>query len=118
MNYRTKVICIMAEDGTEYSFIGRKLDKLKLLISAMNAMGLLNKGCTIYSRYAMKSEKGGSEFSSIPVVEFLDVLPYDFSGLPLDREVIFFDDLEPDMAPILRGLIEWHLRKCRNQRIN
>ena len=40
---------------------------------------------------------------SIPVVcEFPDVFPEDLPGLPLDRDVEFFIELEPRTAPISR----------------
>ena len=43
------------------------------------------------------------DLASIPMVcEFLNVFPEDLPGLPLDRDVEFFIELEPGTAPISR----------------
>ena len=47
--------------------------------------------------------KASPDLASIPMVcEFLDVFPEDLLGLPPDRDVEFFIELEPRTGPISR----------------
>ena len=51
---------------------------------------------------AAHAEASPNLASILVVCEFLDVFPEDLPGLPPDREVEFFIELEPGTAPISR----------------
>ena len=81
----------------EIKFRGIRRELSSNMISAMAAERMLSKGCQGYLAYVVETEKEGTLVDEIPVVrEF----PYDFAGLPPDREVEFTIDLIPGTEPI------------------
>ncbi|KAH0773587.1 hypothetical protein KY290_010724 [Solanum tuberosum] len=68
------------------------------IISFMQARWLVASGCLAYLAYVRDVSRDDSSVDSIPVVrEFADVFPTD---LPLDRDIDFAIELEPDTRPI------------------
>ncbi|WMV45901.1 hypothetical protein MTR67_039286 [Solanum verrucosum] len=71
------------------------------IISSIRARKLIGQGCLTYLAHIRDVEVDTLSIESIPVVsEFREVLPNDFSGMPPDRDIDFYIDLEPGTRPI------------------
>ena len=71
------------------------------VISALEAMRLLHKGCEAYLAHVIDKSKPEVFTESVPVVcEFFDVFPDDLLGLPPDRELEFEIKLLSGSAPV------------------
>lgn len=104
IDYRTRFISILAEDGTKYSFVGYKQRGQKLIISIMKSTKLCKKDCIGYRCYAMKVEDEEFELSSIPVLhDYLDIFPDNMPGLPSGCEVKFAIYLKSDATSISKA---------------
>ena len=82
-------------------FRGIKREITPSLINVMTASKMLRKGCQGYLTFVVDRRQEGTRLEDIPIVkEFLDVFPYDISGLPLDKEEEFTIDLILGIEPI------------------
>ena len=71
------------------------------MISFLKARQLVQRGCLAYLAHIRDTSIETPMLESIPVVsEFSEVFPTNFSGLPLDRDIVFCIDVEPGTRPI------------------
>ena len=90
-------------------FYGERRRAPSGLISAISARCLLQKGCKGYLAHVVDTRRNEARLEGVPVVrDFLDVLPDDLPGLPLEREIDFPIDLVPGTAPISLPPYRWH----------
>ncbi|XP_075096273.1 uncharacterized protein LOC142174386 [Nicotiana tabacum] len=70
-------------------------------ISYLKASKMIKKGCIYHLVRVADTTSEVSVPKSVPVInEFLEVLPDELPGIPLDREINFGIDVLPDMQPI------------------
>ena len=78
------------------------------IVSFLRAKRMLSKGCLAFLAHLRDDTSKAPSIESISIVrEFLDVFPADLPGMPPDRDIDFFIDLEPGTRPISIPLIEW-----------
>ncbi|WMV49778.1 hypothetical protein MTR67_043163 [Solanum verrucosum] len=71
------------------------------IISPIWARRLVGQGCLAYLDHLRDVEVKAPSIEYIPVgSEFREVFPTDLPGMPLDRDIYFFIDLEPGTRPI------------------
>ncbi|WMV58447.1 hypothetical protein MTR67_051832 [Solanum verrucosum] len=71
------------------------------IISAIWASKLVKQGCLAYLAHVRDVEIEAPSVGAIPLVsEFSEVFPNDLPGMPLDRDIDFYIDLEPSTYPI------------------
>ena len=62
---------------------------------------MISKGCLAFLAHLKDYTTQVPSIKSVSVVrEFLDVFPADLPGMPPDRDIDFFIDLEPGTRPI------------------
>ena len=62
---------------------------------------MLRKGCQGYLEFVVDKRQEGTRLEDIPIVKvFLNVFPYDISGLPPDRAIEFVIELVLGTEPI------------------
>lgn len=100
LNCSKKRICLVGLNKKKVYFRGDKLEKPKVMISALKAGKMLKKGCEGFLAYVIGEKETKSEIEDVPVVrEFLDVFPDELPELPPDREVEFGIELIPGALP-------------------
>ena len=71
------------------------------IISFLHAKKMVIKGCLAFLAHLKDDTTQVPSFESVSVVrEFLDVFPADLHGMPPDRDIDFYIDLEPGTRPI------------------
>ncbi|WMV58455.1 hypothetical protein MTR67_051840, partial [Solanum verrucosum] len=71
------------------------------IISVIRASKLVEQGCLAYLAHVRDVEIEAPSIGAIPLVsEFSEVFPNDLPGMPLDRDIDFYIDLEPSTRPI------------------
>ncbi|KAL6579027.1 hypothetical protein OROMI_009243 [Orobanche minor] len=104
INDRRRLVTIVSDDGVERSFQGGNHNRSGKVISAMNAVKLLNQGCVGYWCYMTKTEKSSVALTDIPVVrDYADVFPDELPGLPPHIDVEFTIELEPGTSPLSKA---------------
>ena len=74
-------------------------------ISYLRAWKLISKGCLYYLVWVKDSSSEVSSLQYIPIViEFLEVFPNDFVGIPPNREIDFGIDILPNTYPLYINL--------------
>ncbi|XP_069151896.1 uncharacterized protein [Solanum lycopersicum] len=74
----------------------------KGVISFLKARQLVQRGCLAYLAHIRDTSVETPMLESIPVVsEFSEVSPTDLPGLPPDRDIDFFIDMEPGKANVV-----------------
>ncbi|KAH0650029.1 hypothetical protein KY284_029941 [Solanum tuberosum] len=75
--------------------------KLVKIISSIRARKLVGQGCLDYLAHVWDVEAESPSIESIHVVsEFKEVFPTDLPGMPSDRDIDFYVDLETSTHPI------------------
>ncbi|XP_042045713.1 uncharacterized protein LOC121791984 [Salvia splendens] len=101
------------------TFYGISTNRRKSIISALQAMTMMRKGCPAYLVYLNGEEKKERSIEDEAVVnEFPDVFPNALPGPPPDRQLEFTIDLEPGSAPISKAPYLWRLRNWNSLRYN
>ncbi|KAL5570735.1 hypothetical protein UlMin_020332 [Ulmus minor] len=102
---RLRRVTFRPSEEEEFSFIGERHRKQKIVISAMKARKIISSGCTGYLASVVdttKEEKAKPE--DIPIVrKFVDVFPEELPGLPPDRAISFEIELLPGTAPVSKA---------------
>ena len=81
-------------------FIGERSKHLFNVISAAIARKMVRKGCEAYLAYVIDTIKARPSVSDIPtVMDFPDVFPEEFLGLPPQREIECAIDVVPGATP-------------------
>ena len=69
---------------------------------------MVSKGCLAFLAPLRDENSQVPSIESVSTVrEFLDVFPANLPGMPLDRDIDFYIDLETGTRPISIPLIEW-----------
>ncbi|XP_042051507.1 uncharacterized protein LOC121796792 [Salvia splendens] len=91
--------------GTEpVIFHGISMERRKSIISTLQAITMMRKGCPSYLIYLNEEEKKDRKIKDVAIVrEFPDVFPEKLPGLPPDRQLEFTIDLEPGSAPMSKA---------------
>ncbi|KAI3771277.1 hypothetical protein L6452_02438 [Arctium lappa] len=98
-----KLIRIPGSDGHAVTVYGERRIGEVAIISMAKVRKCLVKGCSFFLAYVIDAKLEKKNLEDVEVVkEFSDVFPYDFPGLPPDRQVEFKIDLTPGAAPIAR----------------
>ncbi|OMO91869.1 reverse transcriptase [Corchorus capsularis] len=89
----------------ELVFNGGRVNNPIQVVSFLNAMQSLKKGCHGFLAYVKDTQIDESvRLEDIPIVkDFPDVFPEDLPGLPPDREIEFEIDLVPGTTPISKA---------------
>ena len=97
-------VTVTADDGTRHVCQELEQEGPGSVISMVKAAKLLNDGCVGYWCYVLQGDKAEPHIQDIRVVcEFEDVFPDELPGLPPQREVDFWIELEPGTRPISRA---------------
>ncbi|KAL0541298.1 hypothetical protein IC582_021340 [Cucumis melo] len=87
-----------------FKFKGEGSRSLPKVISAVRASKLLSQGTWSILASVVNTREVDVSLSSEPVVrDYPDVFPEELPGLPLQREIEFAIELEPDTVPISRA---------------
>ena len=71
------------------------------IISFLRAKRMVSKGCLAFMAHLRDDTSKVPSIESVLIVrEFLDVFPTDLPGVPPDRDIDFYIDLEPSTRPI------------------
>ena len=101
VNCFTKVVMFCKPEVPVIVFQGERRVLPTCLISMIDAVRLVRKGCQAYLAHVIDTTKSEARLEDVPVVnEFADVFPDELPGLPPDRELEFAIDLLPGTAPI------------------
>ncbi|KAJ0771184.1 putative nucleotidyltransferase, Ribonuclease H [Helianthus annuus] len=89
--------------GERVSVQGDRVIKSKLC-SIIKAVKHVNYGGKAYLSYVIDTNRGVPKLKDVKVVnEYPDVFPEDLPGLPLEREVEFKIELNPDAKPVAKA---------------
>ena len=99
-----KTVVHRCSDQSEVIVHGVHSGPMSNVISAMQTRRLLRKGCEAFLALVLDSERGQIELENILVVKyFLDVLPEELPGIPLEREVDLSIEILPGIALTFRA---------------
>ena len=89
------------------------------IISFLRAKRMVSKGCLAFLSHLRDDTSKVPSIESILIVcEFVDVFPADLLGMPLNRDIHFCIDLEPETHPISippHGMAPAELRELKAQ---
>ncbi|XP_058219278.1 uncharacterized protein LOC131329877 [Rhododendron vialii] len=118
INCKNKSIVFRNLGLDEFRFIGERVFSPPYCISAARAQRLLKKGCEGYYCSIVSSETKKETLESIPVVQdFSEVFPEDLLVTPMDKEIEFSIDLEPDIQPISKAPYRMALAKLKELKV-
>ncbi|WMV49430.1 hypothetical protein MTR67_042815 [Solanum verrucosum] len=98
LNCNTKSVTLEIMGRERLECEGVYKPKQAKIISSIRARKLVGQGCLAYIR-DVEVESPSIEYIHM-VSKFREVFPTDFSAMPLDRDIDFCIDLEPDTRPI------------------
>ena len=97
---RMKRVTLRTPSGKEMTFIGERSNHLSNVISSATARTMVRKGCEAYLAYVIDTKKAEPSLSDIPTVsDYPDVFPYEFPGLPPQRDIELVIDVVPGATP-------------------
>ncbi|KAA3484724.1 zf-CCHC domain-containing protein/RVP_2 domain-containing protein [Gossypium australe] len=90
VNCKRKSIELRSQNSEIVQIESSDLNGLPVVVSSMNALNYVRKGCEAYLAYVIDTKVPGKRVESIHVVcEFPDVFPKELPGLPPMRKVEF-----------------------------
>ncbi|WMV49939.1 hypothetical protein MTR67_043324 [Solanum verrucosum] len=101
LNCNTKSVTLEILGREKLKWEAMYKPKRTKIISSIRAKKLIRQSCLAYLAHIRDVEIETPSIGYIHIVsEFIEVLPDVLSGMPLDRNIDFCIDLEPDMRPI------------------
>ncbi|XP_073045959.1 uncharacterized protein [Primulina eburnea] len=124
--YRAVIDCVgktvkfLIDDHENNEIVGLGSSISTPVISCLQAIKLLNKGCTSFLALVSDVNRDSNvQLQNIEVVqEYSDVFADDVPGLPLDREVEFVIELSPGTTPISKApnrMAPIEMKELKNQ---
>ena len=99
-----KTVVLRCSDQSEVIVQGIRSGVISNVISAMQAMRLMRKGCETFLVMILDSKRGQVYVEKIRVVrEFPYVFPKELPSIPLEREVDLSIEIVPRAAPMSRA---------------
>nr|GFA31298.1 putative reverse transcriptase domain-containing protein [Tanacetum cinerariifolium] len=84
--------------------LSRRVRMWLRVISCIKARKYIERGCHLFVAHVTEKKSKENRLEDVPVIrDFLEVIPDDFPGLPLPRQVEFRIDLVPGAAPVARA---------------
>ena len=104
VNCGQKTIVLRCSDKSEVIVQGIRSSTMSNVISAMQTMRLMRKGCETFLALILDSKRGQVYVEKIPVVrEFPDVFPEELPGIPLEKEVDLSIEIVLGATPMSRA---------------
>ncbi|KAK1429939.1 hypothetical protein QVD17_12297 [Tagetes erecta] len=98
-----KIVRLRLPNGKRLIVSGDRTDKIKNLITVIQARKCLRKGCIAFLAYVTNTTEK-HRIEDVPTVrEYPDVFPDELPGLPPDRQIEFRINLVPETSPIAKS---------------
>ena len=99
-----KTVRLKYSDMSEVTVHGIQFGAVSNVVSTMQALRLLRKGCEAFLALVLDSKRGQVDVEKIPVVkEFPDVFPEELPGIPPEREVDMSIEVVQGTIPISKA---------------
>ena len=99
-----KMVVLKCPDLSEVIVQGIQFEPITKVISTMQDLHFLRKGCEAFFTLILDSKREQVNFKNIPMIrEFPDVFPEELRGVPLEREVDLSIEVVQGTTPISRA---------------
>jgi hypothetical protein len=103
LNYKTKWLSLVDDEGQRRVIVGRNQGVSLRFVSSLQLRKSMRKGCKLYVIFALNEKEVAEGLEHLLVVkEFADIFPEELPGMPPKMELEFTIDLKPGTEPIAR----------------